>query len=97
MPDDPNILADHDEPGDPRPARRCRVRLDTMGDVKQQLARLYRSGLSGGMDTRDAARLASILALLQRTIEQADLERRVEVLEQTRAGRPAYPRPVSRL
>lgn len=58
-----------------------RAKLDTIGDVKAQLARLYREAKGGKISTQDATRLASILGLLSRLIEGSDLEDRLAALE----------------
>lgn len=64
------------------PSRVVRAKLDTIGDVKAQLARLFREARGGRIATQDATRLASILALLGRMIEGSDLEARLAALEE---------------
>lgn len=63
------------------PSRVVRAKLDTIGDVKTQLARLFREARGGKITTQDATRLASILAMLGRMIEGSDLEDRLAALE----------------
>ena len=67
----------------PGPARRkaFRARLQTIGDVQSQLARLYREARSGTIKVEDASRLANILAILGRMIGDSDLEARIADLE----------------
>ena len=65
--------------------------LLTPGDVKVEAGRLYKAARRGEVPPADASRLASVLALIARVIEGADLETRIEALE--RAQRPhAAPR-----
>ena len=58
-----------------------RAKLDTLGDVKAQLARIYREAKGGKINTQDASRLANILAILARLIEGSELEARITALE----------------
>lgn len=67
-------------------------RLDRLGDVRRELAAVYRQARACRMSCQDAARLASILQILARAIADSDIERRVEALE---AGEAA-PRPEDR-
>ena len=65
--------------------------LETASDVKGAAGRLYRAARRGEVLPGDASRLASVLALIARVVEGADLEARIEALE--RAQRPhAAPR-----
>ncbi len=65
--------------------------LLTPGNVKVEAARLYKAARRGEVASADASRLASVLALILKVIEGADLEARIEALE--RAQRPhAAPR-----
>jgi len=66
-----------DEPAPPR----LRLKLTSAGDVRRELARLYREARSGRVETQDASRLGNLLAILGRLIETSDLERRLEALE----------------
>lgn len=63
------------------PPVRLRLRLNTIDDVKAEMARLYREGKSGQRDVSDVSRLANVLSLLGRLIEGSDLERRLVALE----------------
>jgi hypothetical protein len=42
-----------------------KMRLDTVGNIARELGRLYRAGLSGRVNTAEAARLAFILKELR--------------------------------
>ncbi len=65
------------------PPVRLRLRLNTIDDVKAEMARLYREGKAGTRDVSDVSRLANVLALLGRLIEGSELERRLTALEET--------------
>ncbi len=60
---------------------RLRLKLNSIDDVKAEMARLYREGKAGTRDVSDVSRLANVLALLARMIEGSDLERRIAALE----------------
>jgi hypothetical protein len=46
-----------------------KMRLDTVGNIARELGRLYRAGLSGPVNTAEAARLAFILKELRGALE----------------------------
>lgn len=82
------------------PNRRLRTRLETAGDVRKELGRLYRAARAGLLDVQDASRLANVLAILGRMIEAGDLEARIEALEASQprqngaeriGGTPSWP------
>ena len=62
-----------------------RVQLDSLERVRREMARLYIEGKHGRRDVQEVSRLANVIALIGRMIEGADLERRVEALEQAQA------------
>jgi len=62
-------------------SKRYRAKLDTIGDVKHELCRLFRDARSGTLDVQAASRLANILAIVGRVIEGSDLEARLTALE----------------
>ena len=67
----------------PAPAvRRYRARLDTVGNVSRELAKLYREARSGKIDISDASKLSNMLAIIGRIIGESELEVRLEALEQ---------------
>lgn len=72
-------------PVPPTPARKREkfIPLSTLDDVKMELARLYRQTKAGKVATSDASRLAFILNSLGRVIVDADLEQRIQQLEQS--------------
>jgi hypothetical protein len=59
--------------------------LETATDVKREAGKLYRAARRGEVPAADASRLASVLALILKVIEGADLETRIAALEQTQA------------
>jgi hypothetical protein len=61
--------------------------LETVADVKREAGRLYRAARRGEMAPGDASRLASVLALIMRVIEGAEIEARLTALEARASGR----------
>lgn len=82
-PDRPQTrAAPRDEAAPPPPAaRRVRVALLTIDDVRAEMARLYREARGRRLETAEASKLANILAIMGRLIEGADIERRVAAIE----------------
>src|SRR4051794_41267434 len=62
------------------PAPRVRA-LESAADVKREAGKLYRAARRGEVLPGDASRLASVLALILKVVEGADLEARVGALE----------------
>ncbi|KVW94402.1 hypothetical protein ABW22_13035 [Thiobacillus denitrificans] len=60
--------------------------LSKLSDLKAELGRLYRQAKSGKVATSDASRLAFILNSLGRVIVDAELEQRIQQLEQQLEG-----------
>jgi len=67
----------------PGVAKRLRLPLKTMDDVKGELARLYREGKAGQRDISDVSKLANVLSIIGRLIEGVELAARVEALEES--------------
>jgi len=61
---------------------RYRCSLDTMSDVKREMAKVYREARSGIVDVQDATKLTWCLQAVAKVIEGNDLEKRIEALEQ---------------
>lgn len=84
--DDDGLVLDHDSgqplPPSPRRRRPKFVRLATINDVKDELARLYRQVRAGEVAPQDATRMGYLLNLLAGLIVDHDLEQRIEALEQ---------------
>jgi glycerol kinase len=62
--------------------KRCRAKLDTAQDVRREMAKLYRETRSGLLDSSEASKLTWILASIKSVIESADMEQRLNRLEQ---------------
>lgn len=58
-----------------------RIRLKTVSQVGDELARVYRAIRSGTMDPATGTKLAFVLSVLARLRESGDLEHRIEQLE----------------
>jgi hypothetical protein len=62
--------------------RRRRVgKLTNATMVSIEIARIYRQCRRGEMDTTEGYRYANILAILQKCLEQSNLEQRIQELE----------------
>ena len=60
---------------------RYRAKLDTISDIKREMAKLYREARSGVVDVQDATKLTWCLQAVAKVIETSDLEDRVKKLE----------------
>ena len=69
------------EAEDRRPTAIRIGKLDTLGAVRAEAARLYRRGVRGELPAADAGRLATVLALAAKLIEAGEFERRLEQVE----------------
>ena len=69
------------EAEDRRPTAIRIGKLDTLGAVRAEAARLYRAGRRGELPAADAGRLATVLALAAKLIEVGEFERRLEQVE----------------
>jgi hypothetical protein len=74
-----------DTPDKPCAPPRLRLKLSTVGDVRAELARVYRGAKVGNIPIGDASRLANILLILTRCIESGDFETRLLALEEQQA------------
>ncbi len=61
--------------------KRYRCKLDSMQDIKREMAKLYREARSGSVDIQDATKLTWCLQAVAKVIEGSDLEKRIEILE----------------
>lgn len=70
---------------DPTPSKlpSPRLKLGTIADIKRELARLYREARREEISTQTATRLAYLLNMMAQLIESAELEKRVNALEQS--------------
>ena len=60
---------------------RYRAKLDTLQDVRREMAKLYREARSGVIDVQDGTKLVWMLQAVAKVIEGSDLEKRIEILE----------------
>ncbi len=65
----------------PQKGQRYRCKLDSMQDVKREMAKVYREARSGLVDVQDATKLTWCLQAVGKVIEGNDLEKRIEALE----------------
>ena len=64
----------------PSPRRRGPV-LETLTDVRREMARVYRGMRHGRIDSQDATRMTYVLTQIAKIIQTAELEARIERLE----------------
>ncbi|MBT9097651.1 hypothetical protein KFZ76_08015 [Methylovulum psychrotolerans] len=65
----------------PQKGQRYRCKLDSLGDVKREMAKVYREARSGLVDVQEATKLTWCLQAVGKVIEGSDLEKRIEALE----------------
>ena len=65
----------------PQKGQRYRCKLNTLGDIKSEMAKLYREARSGVIDIQDGTKLTWMLQAVAKVIEGSDLEKRIEALE----------------
>ena len=65
----------------PAKGTRYRAKLDSISDVKREMAKVYREARSGVVDVQDATKLTWCLQAVAKVIEGSDLEKRIELLE----------------
>ena len=61
--------------------KRYRVKLDTLLDVRKEMAKVYREARSGLIDNADGTKQIWMLAAIGKVIVEYDLERRIDALE----------------
>lgn len=61
---------------------RYRAKLDSMQDVRREMAKLYRESRSGIIEVVDATKMTWMLQAIGKVIETSDLEKRIEILEE---------------
>lgn len=72
----------------PRPPARKRpkhIRLETVRDVRDELARVYRAAKAGEIPPEVASRFTFMLGALGKLITDTELEQRLDALEATAA------------
>lgn len=70
------------------PSPRRPPRLNTMGSVRRELARVYADARSGSLQPSIAAKLAYVLTCLQKTLEWEIVEQRLDALERNAPTTP---------
>ena len=65
----------------PSKDRRYRCKLDTLADVKAEMAKVYRESRSSIIDPVTGTKFIWMLSAVQKAIEGSDLEKRIEILE----------------
>ncbi len=60
---------------------RYRAKLDSLGDIKAEMARCYRESRSGLLDYQDATKAVWMLERIGKVIVDSELEARIEKLE----------------
>ena len=60
---------------------RYRAKLDSMQDVRREMAKVYRESRSGVVEVVDGTKLVWMLQAVGKVIETSDLEKRLEILE----------------
>jgi hypothetical protein len=76
-------LNDNTDPGTPGTRQRKPKigGLSSLGDLRHEVACLYRSARRGDVEAGDASKLASVLALLARLVEGSDFDERLAEVE----------------
>lgn len=82
MTSEPGDQASNGAAGEPTPLGKLPLRLDSGQRVRREMARLYRAARPLAVDVADFSKLANMLSILHRAIENGEIERRVEALEQ---------------
>lgn len=62
-----------------------RLKLSTVAHCKREIARIIRMSIRGEMPVEKASKLVNMLQIQSRLIVDAELEKRIEELEQERA------------
>ena len=65
----------------PQKGQRYRCKLDTLQDVKREMAKVYKETRSELIDPAAATKLVWMLQAVGKVIEGSDLEKRIEALE----------------
>lgn len=65
-----------------------RVKLNTIKDLKNEMARVYREARQGSIATSEATKLCYILGQMSALIRDHEIERRVEMLEKAQNEKP---------
>ncbi len=66
--------------------KRYRAKLDTLIDVKKEMGKIYREARTGLIDSQDATKQVWMLQAIGKVIVDAELEKRIELLEKLSNG-----------
>jgi len=66
----------------PQQGKRYGAKLDTLNELKREMARVYRESSSGILEPADGTKYFWMLEKIGKVIETSDLETRIEKLEQ---------------
>ena len=72
------------EPLPPVKGQRYRCKLDCIGDVKSEMAKVYRESRSEIIDPVTGTKLVWMLQAVQKAIEGSEIEARLAILERKR-------------
>ena len=70
----------------PSPQRRGPV-LETLTDVRREMARVYRQMRHGRIESQDATRMTYVLTQIAKIIQVAELDARIEAVERALGSR----------
>jgi hypothetical protein len=70
-------------PPKPRKPRADNCKLKTLGDIQNELSRLYRQARGGQVEPADAGKFCYLLQILAKITTDSDLEKRLDALEAT--------------
>lgn len=63
------------------PPKRKRAKLDTLLEVRREMAKVYREARSGLIDSQEATKQVWILQAIGKVIVDYDIEKRIDALE----------------
>lgn len=69
------------EPIPPQQGKRYRCKLDTIQNIRSEMARIYRETRSGLLEVGDCSKLIYVLKLISDVTATSELEQRIESLE----------------
>jgi hypothetical protein len=79
------VIGNEEDSEDPHPP--SKIDLRSPAALRRELASLYRDARSGKLDPQAATRLGYLLELLRKAFETADLQERLDLLEQATGRR----------
>ncbi|SEF42640.1 hypothetical protein [Nitrosomonas ureae] len=64
-----------------------KIKLATIDDCRREMASVYRDARSGRINSQDGSRFIYMLSQIGKLIELADIEKRIEALENLNNGK----------